>query len=115
MKLTTLKNIIKEEIIKLQNEQVNLPQGQSMEGMSSWGLNWINTINNMPQANRCNFINGRIAGWQNKLNTAGPNFANQLKMKLNVGIGKGQAEGCFDAGTHPTYFVQGYMGQGPAV
>ena len=48
MKLTALKNIIKEEIIKLQNENMqpsfpddyshpmdaNLPQGQSMAGMN---------------------------------------------------------------------------------
>tara|TARA_Y100000004_G_scaffold136959_1_gene155181 strand:- start:214 stop:549 length:336 start_codon:yes stop_codon:yes gene_type:complete len=108
MKLTALKNIIKEEIIKLQNEQAhpmdaNLPQGQSMAGMNQWMSSWMNTVNSMPQANRCNFINGRIAGWQNKLNTAGPRFQNQLKMKLNIGIGKGQSEGCFAAGTHQTY------------
>ena len=114
MKLTALKNIIKEEIIKLQNENMHahpmdapgmLPAGQSMAGMQSWGLNWLNTVNNMPQANRCNFINGRIAGWQNKLNTAGPRYARQLKMKLNISIGVGVNEGCFPAGTHQTYTI----------
>ena len=108
MKLTALKNIIKEEITKLQNEQAHpldasLQAGQSMVGMQSWAGNWTNTVNNMPEANRCNFINNRIAGWQNKLNTAGPRFALQLKMKLNIGIGKGQAEGCFAPGTHQFY------------
>ena len=117
MKLTALKNIIKEEIIKLQNENMhpsfpddyshpmdaNLPTGQSMLGMNSWMMNWANTVENMPEANRCNFINGRIAGWQNKLNTAGPRYSNQLKMKLNIGVGVGIGRGCFPAGTHQTY------------
>ena len=90
MKLTALKNIIKEEIIKLQNENMHatgtgpgygydafgddyshpmdasLPAGQSMVGMNQWMGDWINTVDNMPQANRCNFVNSRIAGWQNK-------------------------------------------------
>ena len=109
MKLTTLRNIIKEEITKLQeqssyiNPNIPLPAGTGAEQLQNWSTSWMQMIDNMPQANRCNFINGRISGWENKMNTAGPRFQNQLNIKQNVAIAKGIQNGCFTQSDYPGF------------
>ena len=78
MKLSSLKNIIKEEI-ELLKEFDNIQQEKK------WAKGFKKTVSKFTdQTKKDKFLKKRIQGWNAKLQTAGEKFKKQLKAKIKA-------------------------------